>query len=341
MSLEALRLQLDGAALAANWRWMRDRAGVACAAAVKANGYGLGARDVVARLADAGCRTFLVSSWDEARALGAPPAGEVLVLHGFVASEGEAAAAMPWARPVLNSAGQAAAWRASGIARLADLMVDTGMNRLGIAEHELADVLGPDIGTVHGHLACADEPGHPLTAEQLGRFRAVAAASPNHAHAFANSAGVCIGREFAFDMVRPGLGLYGASPYPGIAMRPVASVEARIVQVRTVRRGETVGYGATWRAARDSRVATLNIGYADGFPRASAPAQAWDAAGVPCLAIGRVSMDLTAVDVTDVDVRDGDWLTQTLDLPALADASGRSQYELLVSLGRRYERRWT
>jgi alanine racemase len=215
------------------------------------------------------------------------------------------------------------------------------MNRLGIPEAELADVLGPDIATVHSHLACADEPEHPLTAKQLCRFRAVAAASPGHAHSLANSAGVCAGREFAFDMVRPGLGLYGTSPYPGVAMQPVASVQARVVQVRDVLAGETVGYGAAWRAERDSRIATLNIGYADGLPRASAPAQTWAAGGVPCPAIGRVSMDLTAVDVTDADVRDGEWLTQTLDLPALAAESGRSQYELLVSLGRRYERRWT
>ena len=262
----ALRIILDSAALAANFRWFEDRAGVPACAAVKADGYGLGARAVVRHLAGAGCRSFAVSTWAEAEALGNPGEGiSVRVLHGFCAEDAAAAQAMPWARPVLNTLHQCADWQAAFAGRSADLMVDTGMNRLGVSVEEIAATQGVLIDTVHSHLACADDAAHPLTALQLARFRDAVAATPGCKHNLANSAGICWGQEFSFDGVRPGLGLYGGVPHPDAVVQPVVQPEARVIQVRTVMPGDTVGYGAQWKALRASRVAIVNLGYADGI----------------------------------------------------------------------------
>jgi alanine racemase len=335
----ALRLSIDRAALVANWNHLRARAGVPAAAAVKADGYGLGAAGTASALAAEGCETFLVSTWAEAEALGPVP-GAVIVLHGFAAPDGAAAAELPDARPALNTPAQVAAWAGAFPGRAADLMVETGMNRLGLDPADLGAALAAvPVDTVHGHLACADE-DHALTAVQLARFRAVAAASPGARHSLANSAGVCLGQDFAFDLVRPGLGLYGGSPRPGMAMQRVVTPEARVIQLRTVRVGETVGYGATWTAPRDSRIATLNIGYADGIHRLLAP-HLWAMAGDrSCPVVGRISMDLTAVDATDAEVAEGDWLALDWDVAGLAQASGIGQYELLTGLSRRAPRVW-
>ncbi|QMW22332.1 alanine racemase [Sandaracinobacteroides saxicola] len=338
----ALRLTLSTDALVANYRWFAEAAGVPVTAAVKADGYGLGARDVVARLAAAGARAFAVSSWAEAAALGVLPEGcTLLVLHGFSRCDAADAAAMPWARPVLNTPAQCAAWRAAFPARACDVMVETGMNRLGLGD--LAAMEGLAVDTVHSHLACADEPGHPLTARQLQAFRALATATPDARHMLANSAGVCIGRDYAFDGVRPGLGLYGGIPRAeavgGIA--PVVALSARVIQLSAVRDGDTVGYGATWVAVGSRQVATLNVGYADGLPRGVAARLRWRAGDRWCPTVGRISMDMTAVDVTGAGVAEGDWLTADFDLATLAADGPVSQYELLTGLGHRYERRWT
>jgi alanine racemase len=336
----ALRLSIDRAALIANWRALGDQAGVPAAAAIKADGYGLGAQGVAATLAAAGCRAFLVSTWEEALALGVTP-GAIVVLHGFLEGDGAAAAALAAARPVLNTPAQVAAWASAFPGRPADLMVETGMNRLGLAPAELAQALAAvPVDTVHGHLACADQPGHPLTDRQLAAFRAVAAASPGARHSLANSAGICLGTAFSFDLVRPGLALYGGRPRPGVTMRRVVTPEARVIQLRSVSAGATVGYGAEWTAPRESRIAIVNIGYADGVLRATAPHLAALAGGIRCPHAGRVSMDMTAFDVTEGEVAEGDWLALDWDLPALAAASGISQYELLTALGRRGARVW-
>jgi alanine racemase len=342
MPTAALRLKLDAAALIANFRWFEAAAGVPACAAVKADGYGLGARAVVQKLATAGCRSVAVSSWSEAAMLGDPGAGiGVRVLHGYHAADAPAVHALPWARPVLNTAGQCAAWRADFPARIADLMVDTGMNRLGIAAQDFAATAGLTLDTVHSHLACADDPAHPLTAQQLARFRDVVAATPTARHSLANSAGICWGRDFSFDGVRPGLGLYGGVPHPAAVVQPVVQPEARVIQLRRVRAGESVGYGATFVAPRDSRIAIINLGYADGIFCRLQPHLRFMAGGIACPLAGRISMDMIAVDATDANVAEGDWLPLLFDLPALSAASGFSQYELLVSLSHRYERRWT
>lgn len=336
----ALLLRIDGEALVANWRWFAARAGVEAAAAVKADGYGLGAAAVVARLAAAGCRTFCVATWAEALAL-APLDADLLVLHGFVPADAGAARHLPRARPLLSTPLQVAAWRSAFGRRPADLMVDTGMNRLGLALSDIGAAADLVVDTVHSHLACADEPGHPLTARQLARFHEVVAATAGARHALANSAGVCLGRDFAFDFVRVGLGLYGGVPHPEAAVRAVVRPEARVVQVRNVAAGDSVGYGATWVADRASRIAIVNLGYADGLPRILAPALRFVAGGALLPAVGRTSMDLIAVDATQADIAEGDWLALDFDLPRLAATGGMSQYELLTGLSRRYGRIWS
>ncbi|MGL6043640.1 MAG: alanine racemase, partial [Sandaracinobacteroides sp.] len=287
-----------------------------------------------------GAPAFAVATWAEAAALGRPDLC-LLVLHGFTHPCAPAAAALPEARPVLNTPAQIAAWADSFPGRAADLMVDTGMNRLGIAPDALAAALAAvPVAMIHSHLACADDPSHPLTAQQLARFRAVAAASPGQRHALCNSAGVHWGPAFHFDAVRPGIGLFGGETYPGKPARRVVTPEAQILQIRDVPAGQSVGYGATWTAPRDSRIAILNIGYADGIPRSTAPHLQLVAQDRRFPAVGLISMDMLAADVSGSALAEGDWLALDWDLRALADASGQSQYELLTRLGPRFERVW-
>ena len=335
-----LRLRLDGSALADNYRRHRDMAGVPAIPAVKADGYGLGAQEVVRRLEAAGAPAFAVATWPEAVALGRPDL-ELLVLHGFTPPCAEAAATLPRARPVLNTSAQIAAWASAFPGRPADLMVDTGMNRLGIPPADVAAAIAAiPIHTIHSHLACADDPTHPLTLRQLDAFRAVVAATPGHAHALANSAGIHWGPAFSFSAVRPGLGLFGGRPHPAAQSHRVVTPEAQVIQVRHVPAGQTVGYGATWTARTDSRIATINIGYADGIPRAVAPHLHLLAGPTHLPVAGIISMDMLAIDATGTDVSEGDWLQLDWNLPTLADAIGASQFELLVRLGPRFDRVW-
>ena len=339
-----LRLRLDGDALVDNWRWLARQGGAPAGAAIKANGYGLGARGVLDRLYAAGCRDFFVATWAEAAALMPLPAGARLaVLHGVQAEDMPAALTMP-ARPVLNSLEQLARWRSAGAGWPCDVMVDTGMNRLGVrADEALGDALaGLTINTVLSHLASGDE-DVASNAAQLGAFRAVTASVAAQRASLANSAGICLGPDYGFDLTRPGLALYGGIPRAEAAghIRPVVTLEAQLLQRRIVRAGESVGYGATWTAAQDTPVGIANLGYADGYWRAfagSGVARAGDAA-LPLL--GRVSMDLIALDLSAApDVGEGDWISLPLDLPLASAQTGMSQYELLTGLGSRFERLW-
>ena len=339
---QPLRLTIDRSALQANWRWLQARAGVEAGAAVKADGYGLGAKETVESLSDAGCRIFYVSTWAEAEALAELPDGSRLfVLHGVGPDDVEAALASP-ATPVLNTPEQVARWQQVAPDRVCDVMVDTGMNRLGIRVDELGVVDGLTIDTLHSHLACADEDSG-MNAAQLERFRAVAAAVPAKRYSLANSAGICLGHDYCFDLVRPGVALYGGIPRREAEgnIRQVARVEAQIVQRRRIRAGETCGYGATFAAAADTEAAILNIGYADGYLRGFSGHGSVFAGEFALPVIGRVSMDLIAVDCDAVpDLREGDWLEIDYDLPSASEQSGLSQYELLTTLGSRFERRW-
>jgi len=339
------RLRLDGAALASNWRWLNSQSGrAACGAAVKADAYGLGAREVVARLAAAGARDFFVATWAEAAALMPLPEGCTLsVLHGVRADDMDAAVALP-AKPVLNTPDQVRRWREAGGGHC-DVMLDTGINRLGISPEAARGGLldGLEIDVLMSHLACADEDA-ARNVEQRSALSAAAEHVPHRRLSLANSAGVCLGPDYAFDLTRPGLALYGGVPRREAAghVRQVAFPEAQILQRRRVPTGGSVGYNATWTADRDTDIAVLNIGYADGILRGfSGRGRAfWDGRALPFL--GRVSMDLIAIDLTAApDLGEGDWVTIDYDLPRASEASGLSQYELLTGLGERFERVWT
>jgi len=338
----ALRLRLDSSALQNNWRWLQRTAGVPTAAAVKADGYGLGAIGVTRLLAEAGCRDFFVSTWAEAKALGQLPDGaELVVLHG-VGPEDLPAALCSAARPMLNTPDQIARWKEAAPNHPCDVMVDTGMNRLGLRADQLDVLDGLDVHTLHSHLACADEDS-AMNAVQRDRFAAVAATVKARRYALANSAGICLGRDYSFDLVRPGLALYGGVPREGAGphISQVAFPEAEVVQRRLIRAGETCGYGATWTATADTEAAIVNIGYADGYLRCFAGKGSANIDGRPLPLIGRVSMDLIALDATAArDLREGEWVTLDYDLPTAAEASGLSQYELLTGLSDRLERRW-
>ena len=349
------RLRIDGEALVSNWRRLARESGKAeCGAAVKANGYGLGARETVARLAEAGCRHFFVATWAEAEALMPWPVELILsVLHGPAQEDLPLATDLP-ARPVLNSTAQVARWLEHGRGRACDLMVDTGMNRLGISPQDAHQAIGTGlcVDVLMSHLACADDPQHPLNSDQLQRFELLRRTVQARRYSLANSAGIFLGSRYVFDLTRPGLALYGGVPVPqdpdqAQAIRQVATIEAQIVQIREVPVGGTVGYGATWQAPSARTVAILNIGYADGYWRMLGQGGQAEGDGRCFPMIGRVSMDLVAVDLTGHDglprsrLSEGDWLSIDYRLPRLAQQSGISQYELLTGLGNRFERLWT
>jgi len=337
-----LRLTVDSAALVRNWRALAEQAGVPAGAAIKADGYGLGARQAMDALHGAGCRDFFVSIWAEVEELGEIPGGARLaVLHG-VGPDDMDAALKSNATPVLNSVDQVARWKEAAPGRPCDVMIDTGMNRLGLRPEEVSSLDGLSIETLHSHLACADE-NEDLNATQLQRFREIASAVPAKRYSLANSAGIFLGRDYSFDLVRPGLALYGGIPRPEAQGRiqQVARVEAQVVQRRTIRAGESCGYGATFVAQADTEAAILNIGYADGYLRGFSSKGAAFAGEYALPVLGRVSMDLIAVGCDAArDLREGDWVEIEYDLPTASEASGLSQYELLTALGSRFERRW-
>lgn len=338
-----LRLVLDGDALVSNWHWLAHRGGGAdCGAAVKADAYGLGAREAVRRLQHAGCRDFFVSTWAEAEALMPWPGDLSLsVLHGVGPDDERAALASP-ARPILNTPEQVARWRDTG--RPCDVMIDTGINRLGLAAAEVVSGLldGLGIETLMSHLACADE-DVPANEKQLRAFTELAGKVKARRLSLANSAGVCLGRDYAFGLTRPGLALYGGVPRREAAghIRQVARVEAQVVQRRRIRPGDSVGYNATFTAERDHELAILNIGYADGYLRAFSGTGRARIGDAFAPVVGRVSMDLTAICVdTAPEVREGDWIELDYDLPSASAQSGLTQYELLTNLGARFDRVW-
>jgi alanine racemase len=337
------RLRLDGAALVENWRWLaRQSQGAACGAAIKADGYGLGANQVFSLLLGAGCRDFFVATWGEALALGPVPDGVTLsVLHG-VREVDMAAALASKARPTLNSLEQIARWQSAG-GGLCDVMVDTGMNRLGISAADIGAgaVSGLIIDTLMSHLASADENAIQNETQCIA-FSALAGKTSARRMSLANSAGICLGDLYAFDLTRPGLALYGGIPRTEAVghIRPVFSLETQVLQRRTLQPGMAIGYNATHMADKVTEVAILNLGYADGYLRAFS-AGVGSAFGGGSRVLGRVSMDLTAIDVTNRPaISEGDWIPLDYDLARASSASGLSQYELLTLLGARHDRIW-
>jgi alanine racemase len=355
-------LTVDLSAIEANWRALGRRAMPSeCAAVVKADAYGCGIEPVVRRLARAGCKTFFVADLTEARRVRATaPEAAIYVLNGLLPGTAACFADLR-ARPVIGSMLELAEWDAfcSGNAWHggAALHVDTGMNRLGISANEAA-ALAPRIRAEnHGitllmsHLACAEVPEHPLNDTQIRLFREVRILYRGIPASLANSSGIFLGNPAHCDVVRPGVGLYGVNPTPGRSnpMRPVIELQAHIVQVRTVPRGETVGYNAAWTTKHATRLAIVAVGYADGYLRAAsasdeAPGADAIVAGKRCPLAGRVSMDLLAIDITALPegaAKRGEFATligDEITVDALASAAGTIGYEVLTSLGRRYHR---
>jgi alanine racemase len=334
---QPLRLTIDSAALQANWRWLAERAGVPAGAAIKADGYGVGAREAFAALLEAGCRDFFVSTWWEAEQLGPVPADvSLVVLHGPGPED-----SIGSARPTLNSPEQVARWKAIGGGAPCDVMIDTGMNRLGLRPENAGLLDGLAIDTLHSHLACADE-DHALNAVQLSRFREAAGSIPAKRYSLANSAGICLGTDYSFDLVRPGLALYGGVPRVEAEghIAQVAHLEAQVVQRRRVLAGESCGYGATFTADRDMDAVVVNLGYADGYFRGFSNRGTARAGEAVLQLLGRVSMDLLIFGSDRIALGEGDWVEIDYELQHAAALSGMSQYELLTGLGGRFERVW-
>jgi alanine racemase len=351
-----LALTIDLAALARNWRRLAAVAApAACAAVVKADAYGIGIEPAVQALAAAGCRTVFVALPQEgAEVRAAAPDTDIYVLDGFL-PDAAGLYRENDLRPVLGSPEEVALWATQGGSRPSALHVDTGMNRLGLSLHEALELsrqparlaaIAPRL--LISHLACADTPDHPLNRAQLAMFSEIRAEFPNLPASLANSAGIALGPEFHFDLVRPGIALYGALYAAG---RPpldvVATLKAQILQIRDVPGGESVGYGAAETLRRDSRIAVIAAGYADGYLRAAGSGGSRRAAqaivrGRPAPLVGRVSMDLIAIDVTGiVGVSRGDWVElfgAAMPIGDVAAAAGTIPYELLTGLSRRARR---
>ena len=338
-----LRLRIDREALAGNWRALDRLSGNARAgAAVKADCYGLGVDSCLPVLHDAGVKTFFVAHWSEVEAVARHvPAGQIAVLHGPLNRDEVEYARAVGAVPVIDSLQQAKLWIESGGGRC-HLMVDSGINRLGISRAEVGDPLVAqlEIEVLMSHLACADE-DVPMNARQLADFRALLSQVPHRKASLANSAGIALGSDYHFDLTRPGLSLYGGIPRPELAdeIRQVAYPEAAILQVRNLDAGETVGYNAIFRAEREMRAGVVSLGYADGYLRSWTEKGALEHDGRSLPLLGKVSMDMVVVDLTDApDIAEGDWLSVPYRLPDAAQQSALSQYELLTLLGTRFAR---
>ena len=356
------QLSIDLDAIAANWRALGARldGGARAGAVVKADAYGLGLAEVAPVLHAAGCRDFFTASLDEGIALRALVADcRICVFYG--PQPGEAAEySHHGLTPILNDLGQIETWQSQtsrGNAEKAVLHVDTGMSRLGLPLDEVARLVaeperlaGLDIACVMSHLACSELPDEPMNQAQLGEFKAALGAfGPSVAAAefsLANSSAIFLGPEYHFDLTRPGVALYGVNPTPGKAnpMSEVVRLQGKILQVRRVDSLRSVGYGAAHTVTRPSRIATVPIGYADGYLRSASNQASGYVRGVQVPVVGRVSMDMITLDVTDIppeQVQPGtpvDLIGGPHSIDAFAAEAGTIGYEILTSLGRRHRR---
>jgi alanine racemase len=355
-------LTVDLDAVVANWRKL-EKTGVPaeCAGVVKADAYGCGIDPVTRALAAAGCKTFFVATLDEARAARlATKSASIYVLDGFFQNCGDAFAQID-CKPVIGDLNELAEWdifcRRTGWTGGAAIHIDTGLNRLGLTVVEAQSLVPRIMAGDHGitlvmsHLACAETLNHPLNAKQVAAFRGIASQFSGVPASLANSSGIFLGSQFVFELVRPGAAVYGVNPTPEAdnPMQGVVDLKARIVQIRNVERGDSVGYGATWTARRPTRLAIVAAGYADGYFRAAGSNDGTRGAeavvaGKRCPVAGRISMDLLAIDVTDLPnnaVRRGHMATLIGDgvtVDELAHHFGTTGYEVLTSLGRRFAR---
>ena len=358
------RLTIDLGGVAENYRRLANACGNSvCAAVVKANAYGIGVAQVAPALHDADCRVFFVATFEEAIELRAilnatERDAEIFALNGASASLANLAHGERII-PALNTVQDVEQWRAiaatvSHKPRIA-IHVDTAMSRLGLDYDAARDLIRSkatrselEVRAILSHLSCADEPDHPLNRVQQERFANVRRAAPDVQASLANSSGVFLGAGFHFDMVRAGVALYGANPIPNRAnpMVEVINLKGKIVQTRQIDRGMTVGYGAAFTAARPMRLATVPVGYADGYPRALSNRGFGEIGGIRVPVVGRVSMDLTVFDVTDVapDVacvgNEIQLIGGAVNLDEIASAGDTIAYEILVRLGQRFDREY-
>jgi alanine racemase len=356
MPSTAAVLDIDLGAIVANWRLLcRRHPSGPIAGVVKANAYGLGASEVAPALYAAGCRHFFVALPEEAVTIRDRLPGAMLAVLGGLLPGSEPDYAAHDITPVLNSLGDVDGWAATarrlGRPLPALLHIDTGMARLGLDARELATLQadhsmlsGIDLRYVMTHLVASEDPADPTNEHQRARFAAACAGLPPTPRSFANSSGIFLGAGWGSDLARPGAALYGINPTPGQPnpMRLPVRLTARILAVRDLQPGDSVGYNATWRAARPSRIATVGVGYADGWHRSLSGRGRALFDGTPVPLVGRVSMDLTTFDVTDQPAaQPGRWLEllgpgQTPD--DVAQAAGTNGYEVLTSLGHRFQR---
>ncbi|WP_112663668.1 alanine racemase [Microvirga flavescens] len=358
-------LTIDLDAIAANWRTLRERAGTDTAAVVKADAYGTGIEKTVPALLDAGCRVFFVAHLSEAKRVRAVATeATIYVLNGFPHGTGPTYANHD-IRPVLGSLEEIEEWaafcRSQGARLPAAIHVDTGMHRLGLPLVEGlslsndARIKDFDLALLMSHLVSAEEPENQINARQIAAFTALRGAMPGIPCSLANSSGTFLKGMQAFELARPGYALYGGNPTPHLSnpMKPVAHLDARVIQLRYALAGETAGYNAAWTAPSRRRLATISVGYADGYPRSagSTNTNVGDAgiaivAGRRCPFVGRVSMDLIIIDVTDVpehEIHRGDIVTligTNLTIDEVGRRAGTIGYEILTSLGRRYARHY-
>lgn len=341
-------------AVASNWQTLKDAAPHAEVAGVlKADGYGLGAAAIARKLISQGCKTFFVATLDEARALrelaGAAP--RIFVLNGLPLGAGPAFEAHGLT-PVLNSLEEIREWT-SGPRLPAAIHLDTGMSRAGLSPDEASVLAGDrallaslDLALVMSHLACADEHDHPKNKVQLSRFRAALATLPSAPASFANSGGVFLGPQYHFDIVRPGIAIYGGNPTTNRfnPMQAVAMLTADVLNLRTISRGDTAGYSATFAATHQIRLAVCNIGYADGILRSLSNRGVAFIDGIACPYVGRVSMDLLTIDVSAVPSSTLARGTQVeiigphMTIEDMAERAGTVNYEILTGLGSRFTR---
>lgn len=335
-----LRLCVETGALESNWRALNDLSGSARAgAAVKADAYGLGVDICVPVLRDGGCEQFFVAHWSEVEAVAKHvPASQIAVLHGVTQPVEAEYARATGAIPVINSVPQAELWNEAG-GGTCHLMIDSGINRLGLAPVDIAEpavqALGVDV--LMSHLACADEDS-PMNAQQLRVFEQVLPAIAHRSASLANSAGIALGESYHFDLTRPGLSLYGGVPRSDLsdAINPVVGIEAAILQTREISAGETVGYNARFTAERDMRIGVVSLGYADGVLRVWGGKGAFQYGDKRLPMLGTVSMDMIVADLSDApELREGDWVTLPYELKDAAQQTGLSQYELITILGKR------
>lgn len=353
-------LTVDLRAVRANYRLLRSGLGAPtlCAGVVKADAYGLGASYVALALFAEGCRHFFVAHLDEGLALRPylPRSADIFILNGLPRGA-EQECAMAGLVPVLNSLEQAEAWSdcAQRLARALPtvVQVDSGMNRLGLMPDDVATCAKKysragvfDLRFVMSHLACADTPAHEANAMQLSAFRQLAALFPDVPRSLANSSGIFLGRDYHFNLVRPGAALYGVNPDPAAAnpMRSVVRLAAKVIQLRDALPGDRVGYGMDYSVSGASRLATLSIGYADGLHRLWGKSGAVFFEGKRLPVVGRVSMDSIVVDASSVaSGRIGpdsevEVIGDCQPVDDLACAAGTIGYEVLTALGHRYRR---